>query len=699
MTGGDVPLTPQRNQSVGPEQESGPAEPSPATAAQATTSSKDVVADMVVEERAQTSGPIRKLLVYDARAEWSVVLREARKTFKAPIDSWWVIGIDRGTDGLFSMFRSHTRYNLLRAERLGARAEIVPIRELEERLRNEPGSEKIEATLYVKVGPDLGSLFAPSVGRLCEKYCPNARHVELRVARSVAPVALIDEGRDRTSVLSMAFQVVAAIGLAAVVGMFGEMLSYQIPLLALMLAVLFCAVRFGGWGGMAAAVLGFLTLNICFTLPRYTFNLSSLDDGMRAALFVSVGGVVSMVVGRLRRELTLTQERQVLQEAFFRLSSRLSEADSPDQVEQALSTAVGEAMGVEVHLVQASADAARMRAILEDASIETSEEDLTAALFASSTDEHAGRGTNIDQGGQYFVQPISGPSGVLALMLIDSDHDHILMDSAFRVFIEGVADLVAPVLERLDMAKAAEEARLSERTERFRSTVLSAISHDFRTPLASVLGAATSLVQFGEQYDEAAKRELLQSIVDGAERLDRFITKVLELTRLEGTPEALDRRTIDLGDVLDTALQGLEGRLANHSVELDIGHPIPMVEGDETLLEHLISNFLDNAVKYSPPGSTITLRMFAVDGVVRLGVVDQGRGIARDELHHVFERFFRARQGKHQAAGAGLGLAICYEIARIHRGRVWVESEGPGKGSRFWVELPCSNVVTLEAMR
>ena len=704
LTGGDHPLLPEREMRSGADSplgsQSAQERPEQSPGDRVNLLAVSVAPDSNLTD--QKGGlNVRKLLLYDVRADWSVVLREARKNFKAPIDTWWVIGIDQGSSNFFTHLGYRSRYNLLRAERLGAKAEIIPIGELEERLRSEPAAATVEATMNVSVGfgLDIVRLFQPSIEALCRKYCPKARHVKLRVARSMAPVALINASLHRPGLLATAIQIVLTILVAGVVGWFGEALSYQVPQLALMLAVLICAVRFGGWAGMAAAVLGFLTLNAGFTMPRMTLNFGSLDDVMRAALFLSVGGVVSLVVGRLRRELALTRERQVLHEAFFRLTSRLSEADTMADVEQALLAGVGEVMGVGVQLVAASSDAARMRAILDEAGVGASDEDVTAALFAASTDEHAGRGTNIDQGGQYFIQPVSGPGGVLALILIDAKQDHILMDSAFRVFIEGVADQVAPVLERMELARLAEEARLSERTERFRSTVLSAISHDFRTPLASVLGAATSLTQFGDQYDEQAKRELLHSIVEGAERLDRFITKVLELTRLEGTPEALQKRTIDLGDVLDTTLHGLGDRLSNHEVELDLNHPLPLVEGDETLLEHMIANFLDNAAKYSPPGSLIKIRAYAANGGVRLGVIDHGRGIQRDELHHVFERFFRARQARHQAEGAGLGLAICYEIARIHHGRVWVESDGPGKGSRFWVELPCSNVVALESMR
>jgi two-component system sensor histidine kinase KdpD len=241
----------------------------------------------------------------------------------------------------------------------------------------------------------------------------------------------------------------------------------------------------------------------------------------------------------------------------------------------------------------------------------------------------------------------------------------------------------ALALERALLAEEAEKSQVSAETERLRSALLSSVSHDFRTPLAAVTGAATSLLQEGDKLGSEARTELLQTIREESERLGRIVTDLLEITRIESGAVQVRKEWCPLEEVIGSALARLEGKLAGREVKVDLTGPMLQAPLDAVLAEQLFFNLIENAVKYTPAGSPIEIHAHEADRQVVVEIRDRGPGIAPGDEQRIFERFYRSPDGG-RVGGAGLGLAVCQAVVRAHGGDITARSrEGGGTVFRF----------------
>jgi K+-sensing histidine kinase KdpD len=281
-----------------------------------------------------------------------------------------------------------------------------------------------------------------------------------------------------------------------------------------------------------------------------------------------------------------------------------------------------------------------------------------------------------------FVNPVH-------TFIIASSQD-VLALLAFLVVAVLTGNLTLRIRQQAqDMA----QARVLAETERLRTALLSSVSHDLRTPLASIIGSATSLLSYGAEYDQAAQTELLQTIREEAERLDRYVGNLLSMTRLESGALELRRDWADAGDVVASALAELTPRLSGHTVLVKAEPDVPLVQVDFVLMEQVLVNLLDNAAKYAPPGTTIRVNIGSADGVVRIAVGDEGGGVPPEDLERVFDKFYRVGKGDSQAESTGLGLSICRGIVEAHGGHVYARPKPGGSGTDFTVELPVEDLL------
>jgi two-component system sensor histidine kinase KdpD len=225
-------------------------------------------------------------------------------------------------------------------------------------------------------------------------------------------------------------------------------------------------------------------------------------------------------------------------------------------------------------------------------------------------------------------------------------------------------------------------------TERLRSALLASLSHDLKTPLASITGAVTALRQYADLYDAAARDELAGTIQDEAERLTRFVTNLLDMARLEAGGIVLDRQPVGLDEVIGTALQRTAPVLGAHRAAVDLAPDVPMLDLDPVLFEQVLVNLLDNAAKYAPLGSTVTLAGCRDGGTVVLTVTDEGPGLAPGDAAHLFEKFYRANDGDRRRAGTGLGLAICRGFVEALGGTIAAANRSDRSGAVFTVTFP-----------
>jgi two-component system sensor histidine kinase KdpD len=255
--------------------------------------------------------------------------------------------------------------------------------------------------------------------------------------------------------------------------------------------------------------------------------------------------------------------------------------------------------------------------------------------------------------------------------------------------LDALADQVAVSLERALLADEMHEAEMLAQNETLRTALLTSISHDLRTPLASILGNVSSLRRYGHLYDDATRSEMLTLVEEEALRLRRFVDNLLDMTRIDAGALQQKAEDVDVADLVGAALKRAEPLTAEHRIDVDLEPDLPMIRVDFVLAEHVFVNLLDNAAKYSPPGTEIYVSAFAEDGDITITVADRGPGIAEADVDRVFERFFRASTTYRRPAGAGLGLAICKGFVEAMGGRVSAGNAIDG-GAILSVTLPKS---------
>ena len=254
--------------------------------------------------------------------------------------------------------------------------------------------------------------------------------------------------------------------------------------------------------------------------------------------------------------------------------------------------------------------------------------------------------------------------------------------------LETLADQAAVAIERTILVADIEAARVATERERLRSALLSSLSHDLRTPLVSIMGAASSILSYDEALDPASRRDLAQTIQDEAERLNRFVQNLLDMTRLGAGAMKPRVDWVDLHDVVGAAVQRSRRLARSHTVTVEIAPDLPLLCVDPVLMEQVFFNLIDNACKFAPAGTIVKVWAIRTSDHIAIEVADQGPGIPPDDRDKVFDMFYRVGQADSQTAGTGLGLAICRGIVEAHGGTITAEPGLHGSGTCILIHLP-----------
>jgi two-component system sensor histidine kinase KdpD len=312
--------------------------------------------------------------------------------------------------------------------------------------------------------------------------------------------------------------------------------------------------------------------------------------------------------------------------------------------------------------------------------------ELAVARYAFERDEPAGAGTDTLPGAKVRCLPLrSGPES-FGVLVVATDADGAGLRHEDRDLLEAFGRQGALVLARSRLVEAAQAAAVRARTEELRSSLLSSVSHDLRTPLAAITGAASALRDEAAGTDAAERGELLATIAEEAGRLERLLANLLDMTRLESGGLEPKREWVPLEEIVGAALTRLEAQLGDREITTAIPADLPLAFGDPLLLEQLVLNLLENAAKHTPAATPIAIRASAEDGRLVLEVADRGPGLAPGDETRIFEKFQRGA-GKGGGSGVGLGLAICRAIASAHGGMIEAANR-PGGGAVFRVALP-----------
>ena len=482
----------------------------------------------------------------------------------------------------------------------------------------------------------------------------------------------------------------AAVGVALALGC-AELVNYWIGVenvdLVFLTAVVGVAVRFGLWPSLLASVTSALCYNFFFLPPLYTFTIADPHNIAAFALFTLVAVLVSHVAARARVQAVTAQARVRTVESLHSFSRKLSGAGTLDDVLWATAYQTALMLNVRVVLLLPDEGSIAVKAgyppedALDDA-------DLAAAKWSWENDRAAGRGSDTLPGAKRLFLPMHTGRGPIGVVGIDSDKPGPLLTPEQRRLLDALMDQGALAIERVQLVEDMDRIERTAETERLRTALLTSISHDLKTPLASVLGSAGTLRDLADKLTDSERVELLATIIDESERLNRFIANLLDMTKLESGAVAPKLSPHDLSEIIGSTLRRAVKILQHHSVQLDLAADVPMVALDAVLFEQVLFNLLDNAAKYAAAGTTIFIRTWRDQNSVALQIVDEGEGIPQDDLEHIFDKFYRAVKTDQVRPGTGLGLAISRGFVEAMHGRIVAANRTDRRGAMFTITLP-----------
>jgi two-component system sensor histidine kinase KdpD len=466
--------------------------------------------------------------------------------------------------------------------------------------------------------------------------------------------------------------------------------------LIFLMAVLLVAIRFGLWPSVYTSLLSFVAYNFFFTEPHHTFIVTRQEDVLTVILFLVVAVIVGNLAARLKAQVEAMRTTAKRTANLYDFSRKIAGAAALDNVLWAAVHHVASTLHCN-SLVLLPRDGER----LEIASGYPPEDQVSpaawgAAHWAWKHNQPAGWSSGTLPSSEWLFLPLKTTGAPVGLLGVSFDTPKQQLMPEQRHLLEALVDQVAVAIERTNLATDIEEARLLTETERLRSALLSSVSHDLRTPLVSIIGSATGLASCDGALSKSDRTQLVQTILEESERLNRFVQNLLDMTRLGYGALQPNREWVDLREIVGRALKQMARPLDLLKVEVQIAKDVPILHVDPILIEQALVNILDNSAKYSPACGRIEIGAGLDAGRVKLTVSDEGPGIPPEARDTVFDVFYRVRAGDKQPAGTGLGLSICRGLIEAHGGRV---EALPGPGERgatiaFW--LPVDPLPAIE---
>jgi two-component system sensor histidine kinase KdpD len=467
--------------------------------------------------------------------------------------------------------------------------------------------------------------------------------------------------------------------------------------------VVVAAVWLGRGPAVLAAVLGVAAFDYFFVPPRLTFAVSELQYLLTFAVMMGVGLLIANLTTRLRSLADAARERERRTSLLYAMSRELAAARDQREVATVAVRHVHDSFGCDASLlVPGPANRPAALDTLANAGSPDwiDDRERGVARWAFDHGSPAGIGTRALPGSAGRYQPVSSPQGKIGVLAIRPQDPNALASTPQQLLLGTFVNQIGLALERVSLIEGQQAARIEVEAERLRSALLSSVSHDLRTPLATIAGAATAL-QSGSPLDDRTRSSLTDSIVQEAERLNDLIANLMFATRLEAGRVELNREWSSVEELVGAGLARHREALKNRPFQARIPADLPLVRVDNAMLPQVVHNLIDNALRYTPAGTPIDVAAWTTESNVIVKVADQGPGLTDDERARVFERFYRGRAAKPTGAqsGIGLGLTICEGIIKAHGGRVWAEPNTP-HGVAFLFSLPIDRpqpVVPAEA--
>ena len=461
-----------------------------------------------------------------------------------------------------------------------------------------------------------------------------------------------------------------------------------------LLGVIVVAARYGRGPSVLSSILSVVSFDFFFVPPRFSFAVTDSQYLVTFAVMLLVALVISNMTASTRHQAKIAGHRERRIASLYAMSRELAATRGEENILDIAVKHVAEVFEAQAVILLPNETGRIVYPESQGSPQSCHGSDLSVAQWVFDHGQMAGQGTDTLPGGDMVYIPLNASSGMIGVLaLLPLNPARIALPEQQRL-LETFTSQIALALERVRLAAEAHNAQLKMETEQLRNTLLSAISHDLRTPLAAIVGASSSLVRDGEKLDEHARHELGQAIYDEAIRMAGLANNLLDMARLEAGAVVLNLQWQPLEEVVGGALAGMSTRMLNHPVGVKLPRDLPLVKIDSLMIERVFANLLENAVKYTPSGTAIEIFAATDQDKLVVTVSDHGSGVPAGEEERIFEKFHRVANEGNQG-GAGIGLTICRSIVEAHGGRIWADNL-PSGGAAFHFTLPLTDPPSIE---
>ena len=625
----------------------------------------------------------RLLVGVDGDAQAERLVRHASRVAQRRHLPWSLVHVDNGSvRDEQSRLRLQSAQQL--AERLGGDVVLLRAGEVAKTLIQHAAERRASLVLVGQSRPRLRRrLFG---GGLAARLLRQAHGLEINVLDSDQEQ---HQPRPRVAPTLVWFDYALALVATLLASALAWAVSSVLPLpnisLVFLAAVLLVAVRSSLGPALACAALSFLTYDFLFIPPNFSFSIQREEDVLTLLFFLLMAALTGNLAARQRRQLQALRDTQEETTELLDLSRKLTAATDRQAVVSAAAQHLNGWSDLQLCLL--NRDGQGGWKVETGGPLQFTESERAAADWAWQHDQPAGMGTGTLPFGRWWWWPLSVEDGPLALLGVCAKEGQTLSGQRRRL-LTALSQPLAQALARAQLADDLEAARLHGETEQLRSALLASVSHDLRTPLTSMRGSIDSLLALGEAIPLEDRRELLEGTRDEAERLDRYIQNLLDMTRLGHGALKLARDWVSPADIVGSALNRLRAVLSSLQVSTDVPAELPLLYVHAALIEQALVNVLENAARFSPSHGRLQLRAGADDSEVFFSVSDEGPGIPVDERTKIFDMFYTAARGDRGGQGTGLGLAICQGMVGAHGGRISVGDGIDGRGTCITLHLP-----------
>ena len=584
--------------------------------------------------------------------------------------------------------RNRAFEHLRLAEKLGAESLVIQgqsVLEALEGLTSEPGS----TTLVV--GKPTHSRWRDIFSRsLVERLTRRIENVELFVVSGSKEQSSSDAAVARHSNTGTTYrQLLAASAVVGIATGVGQLLYPWVAdadiIMVFLLGVVVVAYRMSKITSLLTALVSVAAYNFFFTQPYHTFTVYEAQYVLTFGVMAVIGLSISGLTARVKSQAEAARRRERSTAALYKFARRLAVQSTPDDL---LETAVEHIRDVFQHhvAVYRRDDRGTVQIAHYDGTRPDVDAERPAIEHADEYGEPAGTGTDQLPGVEGFYLPIEGIDQHFGVLGITPADPMGFADPQRRHLLETHVDQIGLFLERLRLSEAARQTELELETEKLRSAILSSVSHDLRTPLSSIMGAASSLFSPGQSLTTDARQTMAGKIYEESRRLDRLLENLLKMTQIEGGDLNVTSEWQVPSEIAGAALSHLDPELENRDIAVDAPDDHRMAKFDGSLIEQTLVNLIENAIQHSPDDTSIDIQIRQCDESIEFAVADRGTGVYPSDKERIFEKFQQGRDSGDR--GSGLGLTICRAIVRAHGGQIFVEDRDDGPGSIFRFVLP-----------